>query len=542
MSFVTRQRLGDLHWPLIIVTAFIALLGVYNLHSAAAARDPELYLKQLSWMALAAAMVVIFLFADYRVTEGIAYPFYALVCVLLLAVLVQGKHAKGAERWLELGPLTFQPSELAKIGMVLCLARYFSQRVEPDGYTLGSLLRPLNLSRPLAVVGGLTVFWSKPYLADPAGTLARFVHGALGKSPPPLEDLLWFRVLLLVSVVAAVALAIIAIVRWEQRVALLAPWPPGRRRRLIAAAVMAGLACVLAVALVWSNPVVRDPIGVAVAWLHWAGAPQGPLGTPQSSLGLRLVLLLGAALYLGAGILTLRRGAATPLDLFIAPIDVVLFPALLILVQPDLGTAGVVILIGMTMVLIVGVRLRSLVILGFLGAFIAAIGWFGVLKDYQKSRILTFLDPEHDLQGAGWNAVQSMIAVGSGRWFGKGHMGGTQTQLSFLPEQHTDFAFSVWSEEQGFFGCFVLITLYFLLISFALTIASEARERYGALLSAGCAAIVLWQALINMGMVIGVFPVVGITLPLFSYGGSSVLTVVLALGILLNVHWRRRAH
>jgi hypothetical protein len=386
------------------------------------------------------------------------------------------------------------------------------------------------------------VFWTKPYVADPVGSLARFVHRSFGQKPPPLDDLLWFRVLLIIGLVSGLIITVLAIVRYDGHIALLAPWPPGRRNRLIALAVCAALLLGASFFFVWNESLVRDPSGVAIAWLHNAGSPGGAYGTMQSGLGLRSVLVIAAALYLGASILVLRSGAHNPVDVFIAPIDLVLLPALLILVQPDLGTAGVVILVGMTMVLVVGVRLRSLITLGFLGTLIAVIGWYGILKDYQKSRILTFIDPEHDLQGAGWNAVQSMIAVGSGRWVGKGHMGGTQTQLSFLPEQHTDFAFSVWAEEQGFLGCFVLIILYFALISLALSVASEARERYGALLAVGCAAIVLWQALINMGMVIGALPVVGITLPLFSYGGSSVITVVLALGVLLNVHWRRRAH
>jgi rod shape determining protein RodA len=156
--------------------------------------------------------------------------------------------------------------------------------------------------------------------------------------------------------------------------------------------------------------------------------------------------------------------------------------------------------------------------------------------------VLTFLDPEQDTRGAGWNAVQSMIAVGSGRWTGKGHKGGPQTQLKFLPEQHTDFAFSVWGEEQGFLGSAFLAFLYLALILIALNIASNAREHYGGLLATGATAIILWQALINMAMVIGLFPVVGITLPLFSYGGTSVMTVLGAVGILLNVHWRRRTH
>ena len=227
-------------------------------------------------------------------------------------------------------------------------------------------------------------------------------------------------------------------------------------------------------------------------------------------------------------------------DIVLAPIDLLVLPALLVLVEPDLGTAGIIVLIGMSMIMVVGVKPRSIAVLSVLGFVLAAVGWFGVLKDYQKRRILTFIDPEADIQGAGWNAFQSMIAVGSGRVTGKGHMGGTQTQLSFLPEQHTDFAFSVWAEEMGFVGCIVLLVLYVALLGLGLAIAADARDTYGSLLAVGVSALILWQAVINVGMVIGVAPVVGLTLPLFSYGGSSLLTTMLGFGLLLNVHFRRR--
>ncbi|KAK1548248.1 hypothetical protein Q3G72_014673 [Acer saccharum] len=261
----------------------------------------------------------------------------------------------------------------------------------------------------------------------------------------------------------------------------------------------------------------------------------------REGLALRAMLLSAGVIYLLAS-LAHMRSTSRSIDLAIAPLDLLAAPALMVLVEPDLGTSGIIILIGMTIILIVGVRMRSLIILGILGALISGVAWFGILKDYQKRRILTFIDPEQDIKGAGWNAVQSLIAVGSGRWFGKGHMEGTQTQLSFLPEQHTDFAFSVWAEEQGFIGCALVLFLYFVLLSLAFAVAAEARDTYGVLLATGVAALILWQAVINIGMVIGALPVVGITLPLFSYGGSSVLTVMLCVGLLLNIHWRRRAH
>ena len=134
--------------------------------------------------------------------------------------------------------------------------------------------------------------------------------------------------------------------------------------------------------------------------------------------------------------------------------------------------------------------------------------------------------------------MQSLIAVGSGRWFGKGHRGGTQTQLSFLPEQHTDFAFSVWAEEHGFLGSVFLIFLYVAMVLIALSIALKARDAYGTLLAVGIASMIFWHTVINIGMVIGVVPVVGLTLPLFSYGGTSMICTMIGIGVLMNISAR----
>jgi rod shape determining protein RodA len=215
-------------------------------------------------------------------------------------------------------------------------------------------------------------------------------------------------------------------------------------------------------------------------------------------------------------------------------------PFALILKQPDLGTATVVLLIGLSVVLYVGLRFWSLMILGGAAVGTAVLGWFFVLRPYQKQRILTFLNPEADALGTGYHANQSIIAVGSGQMTGKGWGEGTQTQLSFLPEHHTDFVFSVWCEEHGFVGALMVIGLYIAILAASLSIAREAKDRFGALVAVGVAANIFWQMFINMAMVTGLAPVVGVTLPLFSYGGSSVLTVFLGLGLLVNVYARRR--
>jgi rod shape determining protein RodA len=213
-------------------------------------------------------------------------------------------------------------------------------------------------------------------------------------------------------------------------------------------------------------------------------------------------------------------------------------PAALILKQPDLGTALIVLAVGATLILFAGVRWRTLAVIAGVGVGVALMAW-PHLKPYQRRRVESFLDPGGDVLGAGYHATQSMIAVGSGQGFGKGWGQGTQTLLSFLPEQHTDFIFSVWAEEHGFVGCLLLLALYFGLVASALGIAGDARDRFGQFLAVGVTAMLFWHAFINMGMVIGLLPVVGVTLPLMSYGGSSVIAVALAVALLANVGMRR---
>lgn len=528
------------HWPILSTIAAIAALGCYNLHSSAAHHNPRLYLTQMTWFALGTIVMGVCLSFDYRATEAIAYGLYAGTIAMLVGVLLIGKSAMGAKRWLVIGPLTFQPSEMAKLSVIFCLARYFSYRVPIDGYSIRALVRPMNPTRPLACAVWLLAKWQKPWLTDPQGELARRVHAQLQGAPPPLEDLLWCRLALLLLLAASFAASVYIVLRIEREAALLHPWPATRKKRLLF--VFAGLHIGAGLALLgqWHSPLLADPLGQALTILDLAGGPEGHLALPRERMGPRMLCTAFIALYWLACTIHNRRHPAAWLDLIIAPFDLLAVPSLLVLVQPDLGSAGIIFMVGMTMILVVGIGLRSLLNMSVIGAAISLIAWFAVLKDYQKRRILVFLNPEEDVRGAGWNAVQSLIAVGSGRWFGKGHKNGTQTQLSFLPEQHTDFAFSVWAEEQGFMGCALLLALYLLLISFAVGIAARAREPYGTLLACGITGLLLWQAFINIGMVIGVLPVVGITLPLFSYGGSSVLTVMASIGLLLNIHAARR--
>ncbi len=358
-----RRLFARFPWGALLLTCAIAGLGVWNLASASRTVQVNLWMSQLLWLAGGLAAVLLLALVDYRHFRSLAFPLYVGVLGLLVFVARYGRTVMGARRWLDLGPLHIQPSELAKLAVLVVLARHFDEHPPPKG---GNRLRQL-----------------------------------------------------------------------------------------------------------------------------------------------------------------------------LVPFALTLVPAVLVLKQPDLGTALIVAAVGLTLCVFAGIRTPTLAILAAIGVAGAAGAWQHGLKGYQKKRIETFLDPDGDALGAGYHANQSMIAVGSGRLAGKGWGKGTQTQLSFLPEQHTDFIFSVWAEEHGFVWCTLLVLLYLTLIVWALWVAGAARDRFGSYLAAGVAGLVFWHVFINIGMVTGLLPVVGVTLPLMSYGGSSLLTVLLAVGLVLNVQMRR---
>ena len=230
-----------------------------------------------------------------------------------------------------------------------------------------------------------------------------------------------------------------------------------------------------------------------------------------------------------------------PLDFItiIVPLFIIIIPFLMILVQPDLGTAGTLFLIGIGILLIYGFRLRFLIfslITGFGGIFVL---YDYVLKDYQRKRLTTFLNPENDPLGAGYHIIQSKIAIGSGGIWGKGFLKGTQTQLSFLPEQHTDFVFSVFAEEWGAVGVTVILLLYMILFLWGIFVAKNSKDKFGQLLAAGIVLHLFIHFSINLAMITGAFPVVGIPLPFLSYGGSSLLVLFMEIGLLFNIQVNR---
>jgi rod shape determining protein RodA len=358
-----RRAFAHYPWHVAFLALAIAGLGVWNLASASRSAHAPVWISQLSWMGVGTVVALGIALVDYRGFLRGAYVFYAIVLLLLVAVMVKGRLVMGARRWLTLGPINFQPSELAKIAVALALARWFHMDAgkRKDGYGLFGLVIP---------------------------------------------------------------------------------------------------------------------------------------------------------------------GAIT------------LAPAVLILKQPDLGTALIVVAVGASMILFAKVRWTALVAVITL-VVAGGIYAYPHLKPYQKKRVETFLNPEGDVLGAGYHATQSMIAVGSGQGLGKGWGQGTQTLLSFLPEQHTDFIFSVWAEEHGFVGCLLLLGLYWALVVSAFGVAGNARDRFGHFLAVGVTSMLFWHAFINIGMVTALLPVVGVTLPLMSYGGSSVVAVMSGIGLLNNVGMRR---
>ncbi len=352
-------------WGLLSLLLLFCALGLTVLWSAVSA-DPDsplkvLFFKQWLWYGAGCTVVAAILSIDYRKMDTSAYVFYAGAILLLAAVLVFGRHAGGSRRWLALGPLTLQPSEIVKIAVIMVLARWYSRRIRSEGLTF------------------------------------------------------------------------------------------------------------------------RD-----MAW----------------------------------------------------PFVLTLIPFCLIVKQPDLGTAIIVFLIAGSMTLFMKIEKFTLIFLVIAGSLITGSGWF-FLKEYQKQRILTFLDPERDPLGAGYHIIQSKIAIGSGMLSGKGFLRGTQNTLSFLPEQHTDFIFAVLSEEWGFAGSLILVLMFMILIVWGLSIAYRCRSPFGTILAVGVTAMIFWQSVINLGMVMGLLPVVGVPLPLVSYGGSSIITVMICIGILMNISMRR---
>jgi rod shape determining protein RodA len=221
------------------------------------------------------------------------------------------------------------------------------------------------------------------------------------------------------------------------------------------------------------------------------------------------------------------------------PALIVALPVGLIVLQRDLGVALLTVLIGSTYFAFVRVPWRAWVGVAALGVVALISVWMFLLQPYQQRRILDVIDPGRDPLASGYQAIQSRIAVGSGGLLGSGYLEGTQTQLRFLPTQHTDFAFSVLAEEWGFIGTAVALSFYLSLLLWGVVIARHSKDSFGAMLAVGVVGVLFWPAALNIAMVLGLAPVIGVPLPLFSYGGSALVTSIIALGLLMNVSMRR---
>jgi len=343
----------------------LSCIGFIALYSVVTAGEPQLpkmlYIKQFVWFCTGLILMVLSFLFHYKILDKWAHTIYVVCILLLISVLFFGKYVSGSQRWLMLGPLSIQPSELAKVAVIITLARHFSRHAYTRGFKLSDLFKPAIL---------------------------------------------------------------------------------------------------------------------------------------------------------------------------------IIIPFFLIVKQPDLGTALVVLLIAGSMIVFVKIERRSFIYIMTSCMITFPLIWF-FLKEYQQQRILTFLNPDRDPLGAGYHIIQSKIAIGSGMITGKGFLKGTQNALSFLPEQHTDFIFSVLAEEWGFVGSVILIFLFLILIIWGLNVAYGCRDPFGTILSVGISAMIFWQVVINIGMVMGLMPVVGVPLPFVSYGGSSIVVTIVCVGILMNVSMRR---
>lgn len=363
-----RSFFKRIDWNFAGVIIALNVIGLINLFSAThghgeVAGSDRLFWAQIFWLTAGWTLYFIVTLIDYNLILRMAWVVYALNLMALIAVMFVGKVALGAQRWLDFGFFSYQPSESMKLALIVVLAKVMSQKSYPDGMGLKDLAFPL-------------------------------------------------------------------------------------------------------------------------------------------------FVLIGV-------------------------------PYLITAEQPDLGTASMLLVIGCSVLFFLKIKRKILIGVTCFFLVAATAAWFFALHDYQRDRVYTFLDPNRDPRGKGYNSIQSKIAVGSGKVFGKGFRKGTQSQLEFLPERHTDFIYSVLSEEHGFVGSLTTIGLFATLFLLGIRIASQARDKAGAILTVGVMASLFWHHFINIAMVIGLLPIVGIPLPLLSYGGSNMLTTMAALGLVSSVSYRK---
>ncbi len=359
---IDKHLFTHLDFAALGLTVALAVIGLASIYSSTFRNSPEIYTRALYWFIIGLAFMAVAIVLNYHLLERFAYVIYGSSLLMLILVFIIGRSSGGARRWLYLGGISLQPSEIAKIALIIMLARHFSMK---------------NLS---------------------------------GKK-----------------------------------------------------------------------------------------------------LDMKDLVVPGLILFV---------------------------PFALIMKQPDLGTAIILFSIFCSMTLVVGVQKRTIAAILALASAIAPFAWMS-LKDYQKARLTSFLNPGRDPFGSGYHLLQSKIAIGSGGFLGKGFTKGTQGKLMFLPEHHTDFIFSILAEEWGFIGSFIVISIFFILILKGLGAANSSKDRFGFLLAFGISSMFFWHVVINLGMVTGLLPVVGVPLPFISYGGSFLVVSMTAMGLIINIRMRR---
>ncbi len=528
---MARRLIAQIDRGLVAVTASLSVLGLYNLASAGKPLGQALQVTHGAHILVGVLVAAVIAAIPYRHFEGLATPGFLLTVLMLVATVFFGKIVNGSRRWLVLGPVNVQTSDLAKLAVILIVARIFHREGwDGGGLMLREIFRPLNVSRPLLIVLVVLALslWGDalkpPVLLRGSGRQARRVAELRGTQPQVVVGSRKSDDVQVPLVLSGVSRRHAEILRIEDNHYVI------KDLDTEAGTYVNGTR-------VGTEERLHDGDQLRFGLNHRAQLTfRAPLERLKPAFP--WIALFGS-LWLFLSLYLLFKSAKWTARDAVAPIDWVALPSFLILIQPDLGTTIVVLLIAFSMILYVGLRPASAVLLVSLSLVGGVVAWSTFLKPYQKERVLTFLNPASDLTGAGYHQHQSLIAIGSGEFWGKGHGQGTQTQLSFLPEQQTDFIFSVWAEEQGFLGCVVVVALFMGLLLLSLRIARQARDRFGTLLAVGVTAMIFWHTVVNMLMVLRLAPVVGVPLPLWSNGGSFVVTVLVGIGILANVSMRR---
>jgi rod shape determining protein RodA len=405
---LTRLRAPNLDWPLALATLGLIVIGLLTVYSATSIPGAHqgLWMKQLVWFGIAFVAAWVVAAIHFRLYDSLAWPLYGVSLLLLVAVLTIGTSRLGARRWIEVGPLQFQPSEIAKLATTFVLARFFDNA-------------RIDLARAR--------WWVPPLLI-------MLVPFALVAKEPDLGTAMSFPAML-------------------------------------------------------------------VAMYFWAGMP-------PSRLLLGLSPVFNVVLFFLTGTVAWFVG---------------LFAVLLAFARPRLGL------------------LLAIVALNGVVAFEMPHLW-GRLHDYQKRRIETFINPEHDPYGAGYQIIQSKIAIGSGGVLGKGYLKGSQKALAFLPMRHTDFIYSVVGEEFGLLGALAAVLLYGVVIIRGYRLAAVARDGFAGLMVVGVVTALFFHVMVNILMTVGWAPVTGVPLPFLSYGGTALIVNCLQIGLLQNVALRRREY